>query len=169
MKKIYLLIILLVFGSLVFGGLGKNLIWDGIYAPMYQGMVEEKLFFVNEGQGIEEIAIRLENENLIKHRFLFKFYVLIRGISDELQTGVYLLSPSISISEIANKIAVGDVYTKEITIPEGFIIKQIEKRFSEIFNREMNFSQFRAADFQDEFNFLKDVSEKRGLEGFLFS
>jgi UPF0755 protein len=168
MKKVYLFIILLVFGGFILMALGKNFIWNGIYAPKYQGMVEEKLFFVEEGRGVEEIAIKLEDEGLIRHQLFFKFYVLIRGISDELQTGVYLLSPSMSVSEIANKIAVGDVYTKKITIPEGFTIRQIENRFSETFNREMNFAQFRTADFQDEFNFLKDVPEDRGLEGFLF-
>jgi UPF0755 protein len=168
MKKVYLLITLLVFGGLVLMILVKNFIWDGIYSPMHQEIVEERLFFVEEGKGVEEIAIKLEDEGLIRHQFFFKFYVLVNRMALDLQIGVYLLSPAMSVSEIANKFATGDIYTKTITIPEGFTIKQIEKRFSETFNREMNFVQFRAVDFQDEFDFLKNVPEDKNLEGFLF-
>jgi len=161
-KLLFLILIFFCFLSIGF------FLWQGIYLPKTQKNIQEKLFFIERGQGNEEIAINLRNQNLIRHQLLFELYIYVRGISGNLQVGVYSLSPSMSISEIANKIAVGDVYTKRITIPEGFTIRQIEKRFSEIFNREMNFSQFLASDFKDEFEFLRDVPENRGLEGFLF-
>jgi UPF0755 protein len=165
MKKVFLLVILFFVGLIFALGF---FIWQGVYLPKDKIAAKEKLFFIEKGRGVEEIAIKLEDEGLIKHQLFFKFYVLIRGISDELQTGVYLLSASMSVSEIADKIAAGDVYTKTITIPEGFTLRQIEKRFSEIFNREMNFTQFKIADFQSEFDFLKNIPENRELEGFLF-
>jgi len=164
MKKIFLLI--LIFIGLIF--ILGFFLWQGIYLPKDQGAVQEKLFLVEQGRGVEEIAIQLDNHDLIRHQLLFKFYILAKGISPNLQTGVYKLSPSMSISEIANKIAIGDVYTKRITILEGYNIRQIEKEFSEIFSREMDFTQFYASDFEDQFEFLKDVPEERGLEGFLF-
>ena len=164
MKKIFFLFficLVLIFGLAFF-------LWSGIYLPKDKNAVEEKLFFIEQGKGVEEIAINLDNQGLIKHQLLFKFYVLVRGISPNLQTGVYKLSPSMSISEIVNKITTGDVYTKRITILEGYSIRQIEREFSETFNREMDFNQFYASDLEDQFKFLKDVPEGRGLEGFLF-
>ena len=163
-KKPLFFLILILISFFIIG----FFIWQGIYLPKTQEAIQEKLFFIKEGQGNEEIAFNLKNEGLIKHHLLFELYIYIRRISGKLQAGVYSLSPSMSISEIANKIIIGDVYTKNITIPEGFTIRQMERRFSETFNREMNFSQFLASDFKDEFNFLETVPKNRGLEGFLF-
>ena len=165
-KKNIIILIFFVFCLAIFGI--AYFLWQGVYSPRNQEAIETQLFLIEEGKGVEEIAINLENQGLIKCQYLFKFYVLTRGVFPELQAGVYSLSPSMSISKIVNKITAGDVFTKRITIPEGFNIRQIERRFSEAFNREMNFLQFSASDFQDEFNFLKDVPRDRGLEGFLF-
>ena len=165
-KKNIIILIFSVFCLIVFG-IGY-FVWQGVYSPKNQEAVVTELFFIEQGRGVEEIAINLENQKLIKHRYLFKFYALIRGVSLEIQAGVYQLSPSMAISEIVDKIIIGDIYTKKITIPEGFNIRQIEERFSEVFGREMNFAQFKISDFQNEFDFLKNISGNRGLEGFLF-
>lgn len=165
-KKKTIILIFSVFCFLVFGV--GYFMWQGVYSPKNQEAVATELFFIEQGMGVEEIAINLENQKLIKHRYLFKFYVLTRGVSLEIQAGVYQLSSSMSISEIVYKIIIGDIYTKKITIPEGFNIRQIEERFSEVFGREMNFHQFKVSDFKNEFDFLKNISEDEGLEGFLF-
>lgn len=163
-KNIFIIIsiFLILFFSLSF------FIWQGIYLPKDRLKTEGQLFFVKQGMGDEEIAISLRDQGLIKHQLFFNFYTLLTGIDDRLQVGPYLLNPAMSIAEIANIMARGDVYTKTITIPEGFTIKQIEKRFSKTFDRTIDLSQFRLSDFQDEFDFLKDVFGERGLEGFLF-
>ena len=54
-----------------------------------------------------------------------------KGISSDLQAGDYLLSPSMNIPEIAQKIVSGDVYKIKVTIPEGFNIEQIDARLAE--------------------------------------
>lgn len=122
----FFLIFLISFCFLSFG----VFLWQGVYLPKSTEIVE-KLFVIEQGKGAEEIAIKLENQGLIKHRYLFKFYVLTRKVSPELQAGAYLLSPSMSISEIADKITAGDVFTKKITIPEGFNSQQIYRRLKD--------------------------------------
>lgn len=165
MKKIFFLFLSLsLFFIISFG----FFLWQGVYLPKNPEDIQEELFSIEKGQGNEEIAMNLRNQNLIRHQLLFELYIYVRGISGNLQVGVYSLNPSMSISEIVNKIVAGDIYTKRITIPEGFTVRQIERRFSETFNREINFSQFLARDFENEFDFLKNVPENRGLEGFLF-
>ena len=165
-KKKTIIIIFFVFCLIVFGV--GYFVWQGVYLAKNQEAVETQLFFIEDGKRVKEIATSLENQNLIKCQYLFKFYVLVRGVSPELQAGVYLLSPSMSISEIVYKITAGNVFTKRITIPEGFNLSQTEARFSEVFKREINFAQFKIYDFQDEFEFLKNIPKDRTLEGFLF-
>ena len=91
-------------------------------------MVEKKLFLIEKGQSLFQIAENLERESLIKNRFFFDFYVLIRGAQNKLQAGEYSLSPSMDITEIAKKIISGEVAKIVVTIPEGFTVKQIEER-----------------------------------------
>ncbi len=162
MKKVFLILI-----SFCIIGAGLFL-WQKVYLPNDPQVIEKQLFFIEKGEGIEQISLNLKNQGLIKNQYLFKFYTFIKGFSGELQRGIYSLSPSMSISEIANKIRTGAVFTKRITIPEGFTIRQIDERFSEVFNREINLSQFLISDFKDEFEFLKDAPPNRHLEGFLF-
>lgn len=94
----------------------------------------EKTFMVAAGDGIFDIGPKLQAENLISHKIWFYSYVLFKGWGAKLQAGEYNLSASTSISEIARKIAKGQIIGKEtdiqITIPEGFSIKQIDDRLA---------------------------------------
>lgn len=114
-------------------------IWQGIYLPCSEpallpglpgeaSLAEEKLFLVERGQDVFQIAENLEKEGLIKNKYFFDLYVLIQGKTKKLQAGEYELNPSLNIAEIAKKIISGDVAKIIVTIPEGFTVKQIEER-----------------------------------------
>ena len=144
MKKITLLI-------LIFLTLGIFFIWQGIYLPK-DLFGEEKFFLVEKGQGLFQIAEDLEKEGLIKNAFYFKTYVLLKNQARSLQAGEYLLSPSMRISEITQKIISGDIVKEEITIIEGWNLKDIGFYFE---NRGM----FQAEELYDE---------RADLEGYFF-
>jgi len=120
MRKFFFFIILLLFLGIF--------LWQGIFLPKDSSVVEKKLFLIEKGQSLFQIAENLERESLIKNRFFFDFYVLIRGAQNKLQAGEYSLSPSMDITEIAKKIISGEVAKIVVTIPEGFTVKQIEER-----------------------------------------
>ena len=101
---------------------------QGIYLPKDSGLVEEKLFLIEKGQNLFQIGENLEREGLIKNKFFFGFYVLIKGGRAKLQAGEYSLTPSMNITEIAQKIISGEVAKMVVTIPEGFRVQQIEER-----------------------------------------
>lgn len=105
-------------------------VWQGIYLPKNLAFTENKLFLIERGQNLFQVAENLEKEDLIKNKFLFDFYVIITGTQRKLQAGEYLVNPSMSITEIAKKIISGEVAKIEVTIPEGFTIKQIEERLN---------------------------------------
>lgn len=108
--------------------LGIFFIWQGMCLPKDSAFTENKLFSIERGRDLFKIAENLEKEGLIKNKFLFNFYVITKGMSRKLQAGDYLFSPSMSIIEIVKKIIYGEVARREVTIPEGFTIKQIEER-----------------------------------------
>lgn len=113
-----ILIIILIFG-LILG--------QGIYLPKELRLTESKLFLIENGQNLFQVAENLEREGLIKNKFFFDFYVLIKRAQNNLQAGEYYLSPAMNIVEIAKKIISGDVAKIMVTIPEGFTVKQIEE------------------------------------------
>jgi len=134
MKKGLILIILFIILFFVIG----VFFWQGVYLSrselaLLRGLSktpaspEEKLFLVEKGENLFQIAENLEKEDLIKNRFFFDFYVLIKGGQDKLRAGEYFLSPSMNITEIARKIISGEIAKIIVTIPEGFTLKQIEK------------------------------------------
>jgi UPF0755 protein len=99
----------------------------GIFIPK-EKISKEKNFSVKKGQGLFEIGENLEKEGLIKSKIFFDFYVILRGKQKNLQAGKYLLSPSMNVPKIAQKIISGDVGKMKVTIPEGFTVKEIEER-----------------------------------------
>jgi len=116
-------IILAIFVLFIFG----FFFWQGIYLPKTP-FGEEKLFLVEKGQSLFQIAENLEKEGLVKNKFFFDLYVFIKGTQRKLQAGEYFLSPSESITKIAQKLISGDIAKMVVTIPEGWTQKQIEER-----------------------------------------
>ena len=91
-------------------------------------MAEDKVFLVKKGESFFEIAENLEKANLIKNKFIFDFYIILKRKEKKLQAGEYYLNSSMSIVEISQKIVSGDILRMTITIPEGFTLEQIEER-----------------------------------------
>lgn len=123
-------ILILFFIGFVLGLVGLSIL-NGIFTAKNPISFEERIFSLEKGWGAEEIAINLENQGLIKDDMLFRIYVIAKGISSDLQAGDYLLSPSMNIPEIAQKLVSGDVYKIKVTIPEGFNNEQIDARLVE--------------------------------------
>jgi len=114
---------------------------------------QEKIFVVEKGEGLKEVAVNLEKENLIRQKFWFMTYIFYRGWAGQLKAGEFILNPSLSVSEIAQKITDKALSQEvEITIPEGFTLKKIDARLT-------------AAGLIKEGEFLAD---SRKLEGYLF-
>ena len=139
----------------------------GIYSPKDSSQKETKLFLIEKGQGVFQIAKNLEKEGLIKNRLFFDFYAYLKWSQHKLQAGKYELSPSMDVSEIAKKIIKGEIFQIKITIPEGFTLKQIEETLSLSLQRPV-LCQYLVSDFKGEFDFLKDIPDETSLEGFLF-
>ena len=162
-KKLLLLFLILITFSLA----GFLFIWRGIFFPNDVSNKREIVFSIEKGQGLEEIALNLEREGFIKDDLFFKIYALLSGQSKNIKAGAYEISPSLAIPEIFKKIVEGKTFTIEITIPEGFNLRETEERLSEKLWRSVSLD-FLAENFKNDFDFLNSVPEKESLEGFLF-
>jgi len=98
----------------------------GIFLPK-EKISGPKIFSVEKGQGLFEIGENLEKERLVKSKFFFDFYVILIGKQRNLQAGKYLLSSSMNVPQIVQKIISGDIAKMKVTIPEGFTVKEIEE------------------------------------------
>ncbi|MCX6764478.1 MAG: endolytic transglycosylase MltG [Candidatus Nealsonbacteria bacterium] len=161
-KKILLVLMFLI----VTCGFLFLAVWRGIFLPNSLNE-KEVIFDIEKGQGLEEIALNLERENLIKDDLYFKIYALFRGTAKDIKAGVYKLNPSLTVPQILEKIVKGQTFQIEITIPEGFNLKQIEEVLSEKLERTMSL-KFSVKEFKDSFDFLSEIPEEESLEGFLF-
>lgn len=114
---------------------------------------EDQVFEIEPGQGLSQIALDLEEQGLIRGDYWFMFYVAYKGWAGQLQAGQYLLNPRMGIPEIARKIVKGEVSPDEVktSIPEGFTLKQIDKRLAEL-----------------ELIKAGELAERKELEGYLF-
>ena len=88
---------------------------------------------VDGGEGLNIISSKLKNANLINSELVFIGYIKIRGAEDNLKAGRYIFSKSMNISTIASRIINGQSESEdvEVTIPEGFNIWEVDKRFFE--------------------------------------
>ncbi len=144
-KVIIFCFLFLFFGLLIYG-------WQGIYLPKDSFSEKEVVFNIEKGEGSREIALNLEKQDLIKWGPIFRLFVHVKGISGKLQAGEYLISPSMNILEMADKFAKGDVAKEEITIIEGWTLKDIGFYFE-------NKGMFQAEELYDE---------KSDVEGYFF-
>ncbi len=131
--------------------------------------VKETIFIIKEGEGLGEIAKNLRKEGLINNKLVFFYYVWLKGKTGNLQAGNYNLSPSMTISEIVDKIINGEVVADwiKVTIPEGWTNKQIEERLTglEVINpKDYDFYRITT----ESYSFLSDRPLNTNLQGYLF-
>ncbi len=112
---------------------------------------QEEFFLVKKGDSVFQIGQNLEERGFIKNKYLFNLYVLASGKQFKLQAGEYVLSSSMSISKISQKLISGNIAKEIITIPEGWNLRDIAWYFE---NKGM---------FQAE-----ELYEMTELEGYLF-
>lgn len=122
--SIVLFLVLICGLSLIFVSYQFNL-------PISKESIEQD-FSIKKGEGLEKIAINLEEDGLVRNKTWFIAYVVYQGWTTKLQAGQYVLSPSLNIKQIAEKLMKGEAISQdiEVTIPEGFTLKKIDERLT---------------------------------------
>ena len=133
----------------------------------------KKVFVVQSGEKVKDIAADLEKESLINGGKFFELYVWQKKLGNKIQAGKYELSPSMAIPEIANIMINGKILENQVwvTFPEGFSNSEIDRRLAENnLSKEGEFLSLDKSSALDlsRYDFLKDKPQQAGLLGYYF-
>jgi UPF0755 protein len=74
---------------------------------------------VAQGSSAEAIGRQLADMGLVRHLLVFRLLVLVRGVGGSLKAGEYSLEGPLSLDQIVDALARGEVVRNEVTFPEG--------------------------------------------------
>lgn len=121
MKKLVALLVIL---ALVGVGASKASDWwtYNLNTPV-SSTRQAVVVHVQPGELPAEVADDLQSKNLIRSKDVFEWYVRLTGIGSRIQAGAFVLSPSMSLVQIANALQTGKTDQIAVFIPEGFPLK----------------------------------------------
>lgn len=121
MKRLFLALVVL----LMLAGLGVAAwMYMSLERP-YRGYTEAEQFVeIPPGSGTAVMARRLEEAGVVRSAESFRLAVFMRGVGQRLQAGEYRFDRPLSVIEVVDRIARGDVHLVTITFPEGWTIRQ---------------------------------------------
>ncbi len=103
-----------------------NAVYDEYLAPVDAANPAQIAFNVESGQSLTRVANNLEAAGLIRNRTVFKYYCDFAGMGQKIQSGSYLLAPSMTMSQIAEQLTMGDgnPIVRNITLIPGWTIEE---------------------------------------------
>ena len=167
-KKIFFIFLILIFVFLIFFLFFISLFFQ-LLKPIDPNNDQIKSFLIEKGEGIVSISENLKKENLIKSKYSFIFYNILKVRKNFIKAGNYVLSSSMSAIEISDKFFLGEVEKKIITIIEGWKIEDIKNYLEkEKICLPEEFLEIIEEDFSKTFDFLSDKPKTLNIEGYLF-
>ncbi len=114
----YIFPVLIVLASLVWWQV-KNLI-------VAEGPLTEVInVVIPKGANTKIVAQELKKSGVIESELLFRLVTRLNSADKNLKAGEYQFMPKVSVLQVMEKIARGEVYYRKITIPEGLTVGQI--------------------------------------------
>lgn len=162
--------IILTFGILCMLSLATVFVYLGqVGKPMDPSNVETMSVQIPTGTGTNGIAQILEENGLIRNTTVFRLESKTKGYDGKYKAGEYLLSKSMSMLELMEKIVAGNVNTVRFTIPEGYTLKKISEKLSAegLINEELFMQEIQSGEYNYEFLKHAPQGELR-LEGYLY-
>ncbi len=154
---------LLVVSLLAFGALWvQRQLGPVAEAGTVQAVARE--FEVAPGWGAAQVAGALEDAGLVRSARVFSLYLQLRDLDRSVGEGLYTLSPSLSVPQLAERLARGgQPRVVSVVIPEGFRTTQIISRLRTELGLDIAPLVRRPGSLRPAF-----VPPGVGLEGYLF-
>lgn len=164
LKSILIGLVILSIAGLVFYGYQ-------IFTPV-SGAADKKPFVIAEGTGAHQISNDLSEAGLIRSKFWFETYVWQKKLDRSFPAGLYELSASMNIMEIAGLLTKPGGSEKNIIIIEGWDNKQLADYLATegLFAKEQFLQTVgrNLSAFKKDYDFLQDKPDNADLEGYLF-
>ena len=110
-----------------------NAVYDAYLAPANIEDRTDIAFEVESGQSLTRVANNLEAAGLIRNRTVFKYYCDFAGMGQKIQSGNYLLQPSMTMQEITDQLTRGDgnPLVRNITMIPGWTLEEFAAKLVE--------------------------------------
>lgn len=146
---------------------------SALQKPLDKANKSKIMFVIRSGETAKSVAGDLEDKELISNNRYFYKYMKSRKTDTKIIAGAFSLSPSMTIPEIGAIITDPSKNQYVLTVPEGFLARDIDARLtemgliktSEFISAVKNFKDYKSYDFLDE-KILKKLDIP--LEGYLF-
>lgn len=113
----------------VIAGLTAFVWWNSSNEPVNALDKNTYQFVVDEGATVDEIASALRSADFIRSTLAFRIYMRLNG--GVIQAGNHMLSPSCTLAEIANKLAIASTDEVDIQIPPGLTLNELRDVFKQ--------------------------------------
>jgi UPF0755 protein len=147
------------------------LVWIlvAVNLPKDSSNTKNVVFTVRKNASIDSIASSLVQAGLISDKNLFILYAKFGPARGNLQPGVYLISPAMSLGKIADIIGEGKVATRKVTFQEGLNINEVAVKWARagLGDAQSFVSATKSTNMYSQ-PFLQYRSNKDSLEGYLF-
>ncbi|MGI5911935.1 MAG: endolytic transglycosylase MltG [Syntrophomonadaceae bacterium] len=165
-KTLWLVILVLL---LAIGGFIGIRSYNQQYLPVDPANQKPIDVYIPADSSARQVASILHEHQLIRSQNTFLSYCSKEKLDTRLKPGHYSFNQSLSLAEIAQRIAAGQVIKIKITIPEGYTVNEIGAMLSEkqLCTQE---AWQKAVQANYPYDFLNKVPSeaKQKLEGFLF-
>ncbi len=126
---------------------------------------------IKENETISEITGQLKEKGLIQYPWMFMLYANVSHAEEKIVPGTYTIDTNLDYIAIVGAMKKGSQYRSivKVTIPEGFMMREIFARLEE--KKVCSAAELMKAAKEHDFNysFLKDLPKTDNrLEGFLF-
>lgn len=127
---------------------------------------------IEKGMSLGSVSRTLKENNLIRSRAAFEFFIIILGAERHIKPAFYFFEDKLPVYSVAWRMGGGRFYMAPtvVTIPEGFTREEIAESFSEKlpnFNKEQFLILSEGKEgflFPDTYFFLNTDGEKEALE-----
>lgn len=123
MTRLKILVLIIVSGmAFLCAGVGISLY---ILQSPVRATGEIKTVTIAPGMTVAQIAVRLEQNGLIRSAQWFKLFARYRGVESQLRIGRYRLATGLAVETILNRLVSGTGREEQITIPEGLSLREV--------------------------------------------
>lgn len=102
-----------------------NAMYRNFFAPVDEQDMTQVPFTVESGSSLSKVATNLEKSGLVRNSTVFKYYADFLGYGQKIQAGDYVLTRTMSLSDIADLLTTGDgnPITRNITLIPGWTVQ----------------------------------------------
>lgn len=155
-------ILAVVFAAALLAAVYVGVLYFGESIPARAPQVEIRVL---PGAYLSDVQDKLVEKGVLKHPTLFRWVAVITGKDKKVQAGRYAFLQGMSISRMLHKLAHAEFEVTRLTIPEGFMLRQIAGTVW----REVEIDSAQFYQLAHDAAFIRQVGiSAPSLEGYLF-